>query len=107
MRRHRARMAENSGRRQTGGGENAAPASRKRPRRPWTRPAAPVPTPAPAPAPTTPGGRTHTVVSGDTLSGLALRYYGNAVRWAEIYDANRNQLPNERALRIGMELVIP
>jgi nucleoid-associated protein YgaU len=63
--------------------------------------AAPLP-PAAVTAP-----RTHTVVAGDTLSGIALRYYGESVRWAEIYEANRAKLPNERALRIGMELAIP
>ena len=80
-----------------------------------TRPGSPTATaiartpPAPA-RPSQPAAqvrRSHTVVAGDTLSGLALRYYGNPVRWAEIYDANRDKLPNERALRIGMELVIP
>lgn len=62
---------------------------------------------APAPTAQPTDGRRHTVVYGDTLSGIALRYYGSAIRWAEIYDANREKLPNERALRIGMELVIP
>jgi septal ring factor EnvC (AmiA/AmiB activator) len=62
-------------------------------------------TPAPTPAAT--GPRSHVVVAGDTLSGLARDYYGSSVRWAEIYEANREQLPNERALRVGMTLVIP
>ncbi len=63
---------------------------------------------APPPAPVAIStARTHKVVSGDTLSGIALRYYGTPVRWAEIYEANRAKLPNERALRIGMELLIP
>lgn len=70
--------------------------------------AQPTPPPvavAPAAAAATP--RSHTVVPGDTLSGIALRYYGTSIRWAEIYEANRANLPNERALRIGMQLVIP
>ncbi|MFI5357501.1 MAG: LysM peptidoglycan-binding domain-containing protein [Opitutales bacterium] len=44
---------------------------------------------------------------GDTLSKIAHQYYGNSLRWNEIYAANRNLLPNERALTIGMKLVIP
>lgn len=63
-----------------------------------------APTPAPADAA---GPRTHTVVAGDTLSKIAREYYGTSLRWAEIYEANRNQLPNERALAVGMKLVIP
>ncbi len=37
---------------------------------------------------------------------LAQRYYGNRSRWRDIYAANRNVLPSESALRIGMELKI-
>ncbi len=65
-----------------------------------------TPPPAPAAAPAA-APRRHVVAPGDTLSALALRYYGSPVRWAEIFEANRDRLPNERALRPGMELVIP
>jgi LysM repeat protein len=44
--------------------------------------------PAPAPAPVNTGPRQYTVVSTDTLSALAVRYYGSASRWREIYNAN-------------------
>lgn len=64
-------------------------------------------TPALRPAPTPSAPRNHVVVSGDTLSGLSLRYYGSPQRWAEIYEANRSKLPNPRALRVGMNIVIP
>ena len=63
--------------------------------------------PAPSRAIANSGPRTHTVVSGDTLSGISARYYGTSRRWAEIYEANRAKLPNERALRIGMTILIP
>jgi nucleoid-associated protein YgaU len=49
----------------------------------------------------------HIVVAGDTLTKIARQYYGTSLRWAEIYEANRDQLPNERALAVGMKLVIP
>lgn len=55
----------------------------------------------------TAGGRRHVVVKGDTLFSLAQKYYGNRSRWRDIYAANRNVLPNENALRLGMELTIP
>ncbi len=55
----------------------------------------------------TPGRALHTVVEGETLSGIAGRYYRNSQRWPEIFEANRNLLTDERSLRIGMELHIP
>ena len=36
--------------------------------------------------------RRHTVVSGDSLSSIALRYYGSANRWEDVFDANREAL---------------
>jgi len=51
--------------------------------------------------------RRHVVVRGDTLFGLAQRYYGDRARWREIYNANRDILPNENSLAVGMELRIP
>lgn len=53
------------------------------------------------------GGRKHIVVKGDTLFSLAQRYYGNRSRWRDIYAANRNVMPSENSLRLGMELTIP
>jgi tetratricopeptide (TPR) repeat protein len=53
------------------------------------------------------GGRRHTVSKGDTLFSLAQKYYGNRSRWRDIYDANRNLLPSQDSLRVGMELRIP
>jgi nucleoid-associated protein YgaU len=51
---------------------------------------------------------THRVRRGDTLSKMALHYLGNARRYREIFEANRDQLhtPNDR-LKIGMTLHIP
>lgn len=67
------------------------------------QPAMPVGGGAVAPA----AARRHVVVQGDTLYSLSQRYYGDRSRWREIYAANRDVLPSENALRIGMELRIP
>jgi len=62
-------------------------------------------------APTKPtppgGGRTHTVGRGDTLFSIAQKYYGSRARWRDIYNANRDQLPSEHALKLGMQLKLP
>jgi nucleoid-associated protein YgaU len=51
--------------------------------------------------------RTHTVVSGDSLSRIAKQYYGNAGRWNEILEANRGVISNPNALSVGTKLRIP
>ena len=60
-----------------------------------------------APAKPAGGGRRHTVAKGDTLFSLAQKYYGSRGKWHEIYEANRDVLPSENALKLGMELKIP
>lgn len=50
--------------------------------------------------------QTHKVAVGDSLSGLALEYYGNATRWSEIAAANPN-VTDPDLLRPGMNLTIP
>ncbi|MEN8662895.1 MAG: LysM peptidoglycan-binding domain-containing protein, partial [Lentimonas sp.] len=59
-------------------------------------------TPDPASVP-----RTHTVQSGDTLSTISSRYYGTPSRWIDIYQANRDRLRSENALKVGQEIRIP
>jgi len=51
--------------------------------------------------------RTHMVAKGDTLYAISQRYYGKGTRYRDIFEANREVLSNERALRVGMTLVIP
>jgi nucleoid-associated protein YgaU len=51
--------------------------------------------------------RYHTVVEGDSLSRISLRYYGTANRWQEIYEANRDVLSRENVLRPGQRLQLP
>ncbi len=52
----------------------------------------------------------HTVGPNDTLSALALKYYGNASQemWMKIYEANKDVIgPNPNVLRPGIVLNIP
>ncbi len=61
-------------------------------------------------APTKPSagaGRRHTVTKGDTLFSLAQKYYGSRSKWRDIFEANRDVLPSQNSLRLGMELRIP
>lgn len=51
--------------------------------------------------------QTYTVVSGDSLSKIAKRFYGNANRWREIFEANRDQISNPDLIRPGQVLKIP
>jgi nucleoid-associated protein YgaU len=58
-------------------------------------------------APHVPSVLTHKIVDGDTLDGLAERYLGDADRYLEIYEANRQVLPSPELLPIGAVLRIP
>ena len=49
----------------------------------------------------------YTVKSGDTLSHLALRFYGSPYKWTMIHEANANTLRNPHFLYIGQQLQIP
>jgi nucleoid-associated protein YgaU len=47
------------------------------------------------------------VADGENLSVISKRYYGNAGRWMEIFNANRDIMQNENSLAPGMKLRIP
>lgn len=49
----------------------------------------------------------YTVMAGDTLEQIAMHVYGNPQRWAEILEANRDQIDRPKLLRVGAELRIP
>jgi len=49
----------------------------------------------------------HTVKSGDTLSGIAKKLLGNANRYMEIFNANKDQLTDPDKIKVGQKLVIP
>lgn len=50
---------------------------------------------------------TYTVVKGDSLSRIAKHVYGNANRWREIFEANRDQISNPDLIQPGQVLKIP
>jgi len=52
-------------------------------------------------------GTVHVVAKGDTLFGLARRYYGNPAKWKDIAKANQDDLRDPNLLRVGQRLVIP
>jgi nucleoid-associated protein YgaU len=47
------------------------------------------------------------VVSGDSLSKIAKREYGNANEWKRIYEANQDILKNPDKIYPGQTLKIP
>ncbi len=50
----------------------------------------------------------HVVVSGDTLSGIAKKYYDDAGKYMVIYKANKEIIgDNPDLIKPGMDLVIP
>jgi nucleoid-associated protein YgaU len=50
----------------------------------------------------------HVVVSGDTLSGIAKKYYDDAGKYMVIYKANKELIgDNPDLIQPGMDLVIP
>jgi LysM repeat protein len=49
----------------------------------------------------------HTVTSGETLGKIAKQYYGNAMKYTAIFEANTNILSNPDVIKVGQELVIP
>jgi nucleoid-associated protein YgaU len=51
--------------------------------------------------------QTYTVVSGDTLSKIAKRFYGDASKWKPIWEANKSQIKNPDLIQIGQVLTIP
>ena len=80
---------------------------RVRPGAPKAQPQSPAAPAAQAgasqPAPPT----TYTVQAGDTLSGIAKRFYGHANDYMEIFNANRDQLTDPDKIKAGQVLKIP
>jgi len=51
--------------------------------------------------------QTYTVVSGDSLSKIAKHFYGEAHKWRQIFDANRDILDDPDEIQPGQTLKIP
>ena len=51
--------------------------------------------------------RTYTVVAGDSLSKIAKKVYGDAKRWKEIFEANKDKIKNPDLIYPGQVLKIP
>lgn len=69
---------------------------------------------APAPEPVVeaaamaaPPEQSYTVESGDTLSAIAEKFYGDANQYPRIFEANRDQLDNPDMIQVGQTLRIP
>lgn len=54
-----------------------------------------------------PEARFHTVKRGDTLSGISKKYYGNAMKYMVIFDANTPMLKDPNLIYPGQVLRIP
>jgi nucleoid-associated protein YgaU len=55
----------------------------------------------------TTSANTYTVQSGDTLSGISKRFYGDAHQYMKIFEANKDQLKDPDKIQPGQKLVIP
>jgi nucleoid-associated protein YgaU len=49
----------------------------------------------------------YTVVAGDTLSGIARRFYGDPNQFHRIFEASRNQLHDPNRIFPGQVLRVP
>jgi LysM repeat protein len=52
-------------------------------------------------------GRRYVVRPGDTLSGIAQRFYGRAADWPSLYEANRSEIRSPGLIYIGEVLSVP
>ena len=61
-----------------------------------------------APSPAQPATEeTYVVVAGDSLSKIAKRLYGDANKWRQIYEANKDLIKNPDLIHPGQKLKIP
>lgn len=54
-----------------------------------------------------PDAITYTIVKGDSLWKLAVKFYGNGFKWSKIYQANKDTVKNPNVIYVGSTLVIP
>ncbi|MBO7543144.1 LysM peptidoglycan-binding domain-containing protein [bacterium] len=65
-------------------------------------PANPTPQPRPTRRP-----KVYQVQRGDTLYGIAQKFYGDSQQWKKILRYNKDELRNANALKVGQRLYIP
>lgn len=53
------------------------------------------------------GGTTYTTASGDTLWGIAVKFYGSGSKYTKIYNANKDKISNANNIPVGLTLNIP
>lgn len=51
--------------------------------------------------------RIYVVVSGDSLSKIAKREYGDAGKWKQIFEANRDIIKDPNLIHPGQKLKLP
>lgn len=49
----------------------------------------------------------YTIIKGDTLSGIAKKFYGNAMAYSKIFDANREVIKDPNLIYPGQKIRIP
>jgi tetratricopeptide (TPR) repeat protein len=61
----------------------------------------------PSPSAGTETTAVYTVVAGDNLVKISRKVYGTPSRYQEIFEANRDVMPNINTIKVGMKLKIP
>ena len=51
--------------------------------------------------------KTYVIQAGDTLGKIAAKFYQDAGRWTDIYEANKAEIADPDAIKAGQEIVIP
>ena len=59
------------------------------------------------PATNAPQTKTYTVKKGDTLWGIAKKYYGNGAKYPTRYNANKGKIKNPNLIYVGQVFTIP
>jgi len=53
------------------------------------------------------GAKIHTVQNGETLGSIAAKYYNSSKYWKDIWEANKNRIPDYNLIVVGNKLIIP